>query len=128
VLETTGEERPVVEADPRALESVIGNLVGNAVKYTPEEGRVSVRLGPVEQGRVRLEVEDTGIGIDEKEQARVFERFYRVKDKQTKNISGTGLGLPIVKGILDDMGGHISLRSQKGQGSTFIVTLPVLRS
>jgi len=127
VLESAGEE-PEVMADPRALESVFGNLVGNAVKYTPEGGRVEVRIGPVEQGRVRVEVEDTGIGIGEEEQSRIFERFYRVKDKQTKNISGTGLGLPIVKGILDDMGGSISLRSQKGQGSTFSVILPVTGS
>ena len=128
VLESAGEEEPEVMADPRALESVFGNLVGNAVKYTPEGGRVSVRIGPVERGRVRVEVQDTGIGIGEEEQSRIFERFYRVKDKQTKNISGTGLGLPIVKGILDDMDGTISLRSQKGQGSTFSVSLPVTGS
>ncbi len=126
VLEPAGEERPVVQADPRALESVFGNLIGNAVKYTPESGRVTVRIGPVEGGRVHVEVEDTGIGISEKEQARIFERFYRVKNSRTKSITGTGLGLAIVKGILDDLGGDISLRSQQDQGSTFIVTLPVV--
>ena len=127
-LEAAGEEWPIVEADPRALESVFGNLIGNAVKYTPEGGCVAVRIGPVEQGRVRVEVEDDGIGISEKEQSRIFERFYRVKDGQTRNISGTGLGLPIVKGILDDMGGSISLSSQHGQGSTFSIWLPVTES
>ncbi|MCF8029668.1 MAG: response regulator [Desulfohalobiaceae bacterium] len=124
-FEASGEEQPIVEADPRALESVLSNLIGNAVKYTPEQGRIAVRLGPVQDGQVRVEVEDNGIGIEEKEQSRIFERFYRSKNKQTRNISGTGLGLPIVKGILDDMGGSISLRSQYGQGSTFVVQLPV---
>jgi PAS domain S-box-containing protein len=127
-LEAVGDEWPMVDTDPRALESVFGNLIGNAVKYTPEGGQVGVRIGPVEQGLIRVEVEDDGIGISEKEQSRIFERFYRVKDGQTRNISGSGLGLPIVKGILDDMGGSISLHSEHGRGSTFIVWIPVTES
>ncbi|MBS3780079.1 MAG: HAMP domain-containing histidine kinase, partial [Desulfovermiculus sp.] len=67
---------------------------------------------------------DTGYGIDESEQARIFERFYRVKDEKTRYITGSGLGLPIVKGILDDLGGSIEVHSKKGEGSTFVITLP----
>ncbi len=113
-----------VRADPKALESVFNNVISNALKYTPEHGRVDVSLEAEQPGWLILRVVDNGYGIDESEQTRIFERFYRVKDDKTRYITGSGLGLPIVKGILDDLGGRIEVHSQKGQGSTFVITLP----
>jgi signal transduction histidine kinase len=114
-----------VRADPKALESVFNNVISNALKYTPEQGRVDVSLETEQSGRLILRVTDTGYGIDENEQSRIFERFYRVKDEKTRYITGSGLGLPIVKGILDDLGGSITVHSKKGEGSTFVITMPV---
>jgi PAS domain S-box-containing protein len=113
-----------VRADPKALESVFNNVISNALKYTPEQGRVDVTLRADQPGWLTLVVADNGYGIDESEQERIFERFYRVKDADTRFITGSGLGLPIVKGILDDLGGTITVQSTKGQGSTFVITLP----
>lgn len=113
---------PPVHADPKALESVFSNLITNAIKYTPEGGKIRVRARS-DGKKVLVEVQDTGFGIDPKDQKRIFERFYRVKDEKTRFITGTGLGLAIVKGILDDLGGEISMKSAPGQGSTFIVSL-----
>jgi signal transduction histidine kinase len=114
---------PEIQADPLALESIFGNLVTNAITYTPDGGhiRVEVDLAGV---HVRVRVVDNGFGIPEKHLPRIFERFYRVKDENTRYITGTGLGLPIVKGLLDAMGGIIEVQSTPGEGSVFTVLLP----
>jgi signal transduction histidine kinase len=122
-LDLPEEPLPAVKADPKALESVFDNLISNAIKYTPEEGEVSIRAHSQDR-RISVEVQDTGFGIDLKDQERIFERFYRVKNERTRSITGTGLGLAIVKGILDDLGGTIDLSSEPGQGSCFTVVLP----
>jgi len=122
-LDLPEEPLPAVKADPKALESVFDNLISNAIKYTPEEGEVAVRVHS-DTGQISVEVQDTGFGIDPKEQERIFERFYRVKNERTRSITGTGLGLAIVKGILDDLGGRITLSSEPGRGSCFTVLLP----
>jgi two-component system, OmpR family, phosphate regulon sensor histidine kinase PhoR len=80
---------------------------------------------PLEIGRIRVDIIDNGFGIAEKHIDKIFERFYRVKDENTRYITGTGLGLPIVKGLVDSLKGSISLKSQPGEGSTFTVFLPV---
>lgn len=118
------EPLPPVFVDPRALESVFNNLVSNAVKYTPEQGWIRVEAWSDSSEEVVVKVEDNGYGMDEEAQKRIFERFYRVKDEKTRFIGGTGLGMPIVKGILDDLGGSISLESEPGKGSTFEVRIP----
>ncbi|MFO7839539.1 MAG: response regulator [Desulfosalsimonadaceae bacterium] len=117
---------PVAEiiADPAALESVFGNLVSNAINYTPEGGQITVSVERKEQ-QILVAVADTGFGIEQRHQEKIFERFYRVKDENTRHITGTGLGLPIVKGLVDNMGGSIELESQPGQGSVFTVRLPL---
>jgi signal transduction histidine kinase len=114
---------PELQADPLALESIFGNLIANAITYTPDGGsiRVEVDLAGV---NVRVRVIDNGIGIAEKHLVRIFERFYRVKDEATRYITGTGLGLPIVKGLLEAMGGIIEVQSTPGEGSIFTVLLP----
>jgi PAS domain S-box-containing protein len=115
---------PELQADPLALESIFGNLIANAISYTPEGGRIRVEADMAGVS-VRVRVIDNGLGIPEKHLPRIFERFYRVKDEQTRYITGTGLGLSIVKGLLDAMGGFIEVQSTPGEGSIFTVLLPV---
>ncbi|MBM4381833.1 MAG: PAS domain-containing protein [Deltaproteobacteria bacterium] len=112
-----------VLADRRALEQIVQNLLDNAVKYTEPGGRIEVRLSR-DGARARIEVADTGIGIPERDRARVFERFYRVDKARSRDLGGTGLGLSIVKHLAQAMDGDIFVTSAEGQGSTFTVTLP----
>jgi two-component system, OmpR family, phosphate regulon sensor histidine kinase PhoR len=109
--------------DPTALVQILDNLVDNAVKYTPAGGRVELRTGR-RDGRIAFEVSDTGIGIEPSEQARVFERFYRVDKARSRDVPGTGLGLSIVKHLVEAHGGAVELESWPGRGSTFRVLLP----
>ncbi|MDY6830621.1 MAG: response regulator [Thermodesulfobacteriota bacterium] len=118
---------PELTADPLALESIFGNLVANALQYTGTGGSVVVRAD-MEEGFFRVSVTDTGFGIAEQYREKIFEKFFRVKDENTRFITGTGLGLPIVKGLVEQMGGTIELASQPGKGSTFTVRLPASRN
>ncbi len=115
---------PPVSADPQSLEIVFGNLITNAIHYTGEKGRIEVDATRREN-QVRVAVQDNGFGIEKRHHEKIFERFYRVKDDNTRYITGTGLGLPIVKGIVEDLGGTLELVSAPGEGSTFTVVLPV---
>ncbi|MEW6441768.1 MAG: ATP-binding protein [bacterium] len=126
-LELPQEKLPLVDGDPLALESVFGNLITNAINYTQDGGEIRVRAAR-DGGQIRVAVQDNGIGIEEKHLAKIFERFYRVKNEKTRAITGTGLGLSIVKGIVDGLGGSISVESRPGAGSTFTVSLPPSRS
>jgi len=114
---------PYVAADPMALESIFGNLITNAINYTPDGGDITVTIESTDKG-VRTTVSDTGFGIEEKYLEKIFERFYRVKDDNTRYITGTGLGLPIVKELVERLNGNIKVKSQKGKGTTFTVFLP----
>jgi two-component system phosphate regulon sensor histidine kinase PhoR len=115
--------RGVAFADRRAVEQILTNLLDNACKYTEPGGRVEVRVqeGP---SQVRLEVEDTGIGIPEEDLPRIFERFYRVDKARSRDLGGTGLGLAIVKHLAQAQGGEVSVRSKPREGTTFTVVLP----
>lgn len=100
------------------------NLVSNAVKFTPEGGQVRVAVRAVSDGTgTELVVSDTGIGIPVEEQGRLFTRFYRSSTAQ--GVRGTGLGLAIVKGVVENHAGTITVDSQPGRGTTFVVRLPV---
>ncbi len=112
-----------VRANREALQQVGGNLIDNAIKYTPEGGKVSVQVTRRDDS-VLLEVADTGIGLSEEDQARVFERFYRVDRARSRDLGGTGLGLSIVKNTVRNLGGDVGVRSTLGQGSSFWVALP----
>jgi signal transduction histidine kinase len=114
---------PPVVADPQALEIVFSNLITNAIHYTGENGAIQVSAEPV-NGDLCVVFQDNGFGIEERHQEKIFEKFYRIKNDQTRYITGTGLGLPIVKGIVDALGGRIDLESRAGEGSTFRVFLP----
>jgi two-component system phosphate regulon sensor histidine kinase PhoR len=120
--ELPGEPVPL-HIDVEAVRQIINNLVDNAIKYTPEGGQVVVSL-TAREDTVECSVADTGLGIPEDEQDRIFERFYRVDKGRSREIGGTGLGLAIVKHLARALGGQISLASRLGQGSTFTLRLP----
>jgi PAS domain S-box-containing protein len=122
-LNLPAEPVPDITADPLALESIFGNLVTNAINYTPEGGRIRVEVDTAGVN-IRVRVVDDGFGIAEKHLDKIFDRFYRVKDDRTRYITGTGLGLPIVKGLVDSLGGLIEVESTPGEGSVFTVLLP----
>jgi PAS domain S-box-containing protein len=112
-----------VTADTHRLGQVVDNLLANAIKFTPDGGRISIRLTEAE-GLAELIIEDSGIGISEDDLARLFERFFRARNATEQAIPGTGLGLAISKGIVEAHGGAIAVSSELGHGSTFTVLLP----
>ncbi|MBR9980222.1 MAG: hybrid sensor histidine kinase/response regulator, partial [Desulfatitalea sp.] len=109
-----------------ALESIFGNLIANAINYSPDGGAIEVILDRTDAD-LRVAVRDNGFGIEARHLDKIFERFYRVKTEKTRYITGTGLGLPIVKGLVEALGGRIEVASVPDQGSTFTVILPVPR-
>jgi two-component system, OmpR family, phosphate regulon sensor histidine kinase PhoR len=115
---------PPLTADPLALESIFGNLITNALNYTQPGGEIKVKVELVGIS-IRVSVIDNGFGIEARHLDKIFERFYRVKDENTRFVTGTGLGLPIVKGLVDSLGGFIDVESTPGSGSVFTVTLPL---
>jgi signal transduction histidine kinase len=123
-LTATTAPVPIVSGEAVRLAQLVDNLVSNAIKFTPSGGRVAVRLSS-EEGLVRFEVSDTGIGISEQERERLFERFFRSQNALERQIQGTGLGLYISKAIVEAHGGRIGVDSKAGEGTTFVVELPV---
>ena len=113
-----------IRHDPPRIGQVVTNLVGNALKFTPRGGSVWVELRPVSEG-AQIEVRDSGVGIDASELPRIFERFYRGSRANEARGSGSGLGLSIVKSIVDLHAGRVAVESRLGAGTTFIVTLPL---
>jgi len=114
-----------VRADRSYLEQILINLLDNAIKYTPEGGRVIVSAGEKDSKDVQFSIEDNGIGIPKEDLSRIFERFYRVDKGRSKELGGTGLGLSIVKHLVQAHGGRVWVESQLGKGSTFYFTLPI---
>jgi signal transduction histidine kinase len=112
-----------IRHDPLRIGQVVANLVGNAIKFTPREGHVSVTVKPWRSG-ARIEVTDTGVGIDATELPHIFERFYRGSQANEARGSGSGLGLAIVRSIVDMHHGTVTVSSRLGVGTTFVVTLP----
>jgi len=114
-----------VQGDAMRLRQVLNNLVGNAIKFT-EQGEVELRAE--QDGKMlRIHIRDTGIGMSEEEMARLFKPFQQVDGSITRRFGGTGLGLALSQRLVHLMGGHISVRSEKGKGSTFTVEMPILR-
>jgi signal transduction histidine kinase len=125
VLRLDAESAPACVADAGRLGQPLDNLISNALKFTPTGGRVDVRV--LERGdRVLVEVADTGIGIAQADQARLFERFYRTPSATELAIPGVGLGLSISKAIVEGHGGSIRVSSEEGRGTTFTVELPLM--
>lgn len=117
-----GEHLVPVPADRSRIEQVLLNLVHNAIKFTPAGGAITIGVGR-ESDVIVTTVSDTGVGIPESEQARLFERFY--KSDKARHSTGTGLGLAIAKHIVRLHGGEISVESNPGSGATFRFTLPI---
>ncbi|HOT79559.1 MAG TPA: ATP-binding protein [Microthrixaceae bacterium] len=123
-LKSVGESGIVVAGDRRQITSALGNLIDNAVKYSPDGATVTVsaRVNP---SGLALSVADTGDGIPSRDLDRVFERFYRVDRARSRETGGTGLGLAIVRHVAHNHGGEVSVRSKEGQGSEFTLVLPL---
>lgn len=120
-------EKIEVKGDRQNLSQLLDNLIDNAIKYTPENGKISVSL-TIDNAEMILEVGDTGIGISPQFQQRIFERFYRVDKARSRSLGGTGLGLSIVKNIAERHSGDIQLMSQPGRGSTFSFRMPLIKN
>jgi two-component system phosphate regulon sensor histidine kinase PhoR len=116
-----------VEADEDRLRQIVMNLLSNGINYTPDGGRVSVKVEGLGDDHIRISISDSGIGIPKKDLPRIFERFYRVDKARSRSSGGTGLGLSIVKHLVELHKGTISVTSSLGVGSTFIIELPVLQ-
>jgi two-component system phosphate regulon sensor histidine kinase PhoR len=119
-----GDESLLVHADEEAIVTILDNLITNALRYTPANGKIHVTCRR-ENDLVCVAVSDTGLGIAPEQQERVFERFYRVDKARSSDLGGTGLGLSIVKHLTQSMGGTVRLESRIGRGSKFSVTFPL---
>jgi len=115
-----------VEADRNYLEQVLINLIDNAMKYTPDGGRIVISAVERDRKEIEFSVRDNGIGIPKEDLFRIFERFYRVDKGRSQESGGTGLGLSIVKHLVQAHGGKVWVESRLGEGSTFYFTLPSL--
>ncbi len=115
---------PCVSGDSVSIGMVVINLVNNAIKYNRPGGKVWVEASSGPES-VLLKVKDTGIGIPESSLSRIFEEFYRVRTQETQDVPGTGLGLVIAKRVITELGGSIEVQSKEGEGTTFLVHLPI---
>src|SRR2546428_584808 len=123
-ISVTGvDDAPTVIADPQLLRQVVLNLISNAIKYTPRSGEIAIRISGVGD-RVRWEIQDNGIGIPRDAQRRLFEKFYRADNVFAVETEGTGLGLYLVRLIIEQFGGRVWCDSEEGRGATFVFTLP----
>ncbi len=115
---------PVIQGDMGKIALGMHNLIGNALKYTPSEGNVSVNVN-IEDSVLIMDVSDSGIGISAEDCKRIFEKFYRANDRRVKEATGSGLGLAIAREVIRMHGGDITVESEPDKGSTFTLTLPV---
>ena len=118
-------DNPFIAFDGAMMRKVVNNLLSNALKFTPKGGSVHVRLYDQDQGELALSVADTGIGIPKEEQKDIFDRFYR--SGNAVDATGSGIGLSLVKQYVEMHGGTVSVASEPGEGSTFVITLPALQ-
>jgi signal transduction histidine kinase len=121
-LEVSAEEGLTIDTDPDRLGQITQNLVENGLRYTPETGTVSVSVSGTDAG-VELKVADSGVGIAPEDLPKVFDRHYVGRQRQVR-AEGSGLGLSIVEGLVDRLGGSVSAESTPGKGSTITVELP----
>ena len=117
---------PPVNADKYGIERVILNIISNAIKYTPENGVIKVYVGFV-YNDAYIKVIDNGIGIPEADLSRIFERFYRVDKARSRELGGTGLGLPIAKEIIEQNNGSIDIKSEVDKGTEVVIRIPVYK-
>jgi signal transduction histidine kinase len=115
---------PNIQADPEKVTTVLSNLLNNAIKFTHKGGNITVTIGPCEGG-ARIAVKDSGVGIDPDDLPKLFTKFFQARNVSQISVKGTGVGLALVKAIVDGHGGRVYANSTVGQGSTFTVELPV---
>jgi len=115
---------PLVKVDKKLLRIILQNLLSNAIKYTPEKGSVSLEIKKQSQN-VLIVVKDTGLGIPKKEQSKIFTKLFRGENVVEKDTDGTGLGLYIVKEVVEQSGGKIWFKSEENKGTTFFVSIPL---
>jgi two-component system sensor histidine kinase VicK len=118
------ETMPVIQGDGDMIEQALENLVSNAVKYTPGGGKVRVEFSAVADGSVKIQISDTGIGIPKAARAQLFSEFFRAENARAVDEHGTGLGLALVKEVVDQHGGRIIVESEEGLGTLFVVHFP----
>jgi signal transduction histidine kinase len=116
----------IVQGDELQLHQAVRNLVTNAIKYTPDGGTITLSLEH-ETNMAKIKVQDTGYGIPAEDLPFIFDRFYRVQNKETRDIDGNGLGLAIVKSIIERHGGQVQVASKLGEGSCFSLSLPLVQ-
>jgi PAS domain S-box-containing protein len=120
------KDLPLIPTDPKLLRMVVQNLLSNAIKYTPEEGKITIALAlDAQKEHVVLAVADTGYGIPKNQQDRIFSKLFRADNARAKEVEGTGLGLYIVKSVVEHAGGSVWFESEINKGTTFYVALPV---
>jgi signal transduction histidine kinase len=123
--ESSNGERPLVKADSDELRAAVSNLLDNAIKYSVKDVRVSVEVATLDDKKVAVRIQDRGIGIPAAQLRRIFKRFYRVPGRVMGRIKGTGLGLFIVRSVVEKHGGRVFAESKgPGQGSRFTIQLP----
>ena len=113
-----------VNGDPLQLKQLLRNLVGNAIKYSPKGGTITL-AAKAEKKNIQVEVQDTGFGIPAADLPFIFDRFYRVRSGKASEVEGNGLGLAIVKSIVDQHGGQVSVQSEVDKGTCFTLSLPL---
>ncbi len=117
-----------MQADPKLLRMVVQNILSNAVKYTPEGGKIELSISLADKKNILLKISDTGYGIPKNQQDRIFTKLFRADNVRDKDTDGTGLGLYIVKSIVENSGGKIWFKSsgeEENSGTTFYVELPL---
>jgi PAS domain S-box-containing protein len=123
---TSACQTGTIQTDSKRITQVLLNLLSNAVKYTPQSGHVIVTCEPLQDQRIKITVSDTGIGISQQEQEKIFAPFYRIFNKDM-NIEGAGIGLTIVKQLVEELQGEVGVESEPGKGSRFWFTIPTER-
>jgi signal transduction histidine kinase len=118
------ESTPELDADPTRVKQILLNLLTNAIKFTPEGGRIAVGAGTGEDGAPVIEVADSGIGIAAQDLPRVLQPFAQVEDPMTRGHEGLGLGLPLAKSLMELHGGTLTIDSEAGRGTTVTLRLP----
>ena len=120
-----GKNLPIIPADPKLLHMIMENILSNAVKYTPEGGKIEISLSLDNQKNILLKISDTGYGIPKNQQDKIFTKLFRADNVREKDTEGTGLGLYIVKSIIDNSKGKIWFTSEENKGTTFFVSIPI---